>query len=169
MGGELRIESTYGEGTIVTIDLKAKECDVRVASQEDVTASFEAKAFQHVKALIVEDNDINTAVLYKTLSKLGFQTILTAKDGHEGVKSTLEEKPDIVFMDIQMPNLNGLDATVKIREDSSKGPVIIGVSANAFSEDRDKALDCGMNFYISKPIQKRELMATLMKTLSFLD
>jgi CheY-like chemotaxis protein len=58
---------------------------------------------------------------------------------------------------------------VKIREDSSKGPVIIGVSANAFSEDRDKALDCGMNFYISKPIQKRELMATLMKTLSFLD
>lgn len=168
MGGELRIESTYGEGTIVTIDLSAKECDVRATSQEDVTASFEAKAFHHVKALIVEDNDINTAVLYKTLSKLGFQTILTAKDGLEGVKSTLEEKPDIVFMDIQMPNLNGLDATVKIREDNPKGPVIIGVSANAFSEDRDKALDSGMNFYISKPIQKKELMATLMKTLSLL-
>jgi len=110
--------------------------------------------------LIVEDNVVNQRILLLMLERLGYQGDV-ASNGLEAVHALERQSYDLVFMDIQMPIMDGLTASQHICQMSDRNPWIIGLSANAFKESREKALSAGMNDYLTKPFQIEELVATL--------
>ncbi|MGV3508486.1 MAG: response regulator [Sphingobacteriaceae bacterium] len=118
-----------------------------------------------ISILIAEDNLINQKLIIRVLSKLGYEAEL-ANTGLEAVRM-LEEKPyDLIFMDIQMPDMDGLEATQHIRAHFAKQPIIVAMTANAMAEDREACKQAGMNNYLSKPIKLDELMSMLKEVYS---
>ena len=120
--------------------------------------------------LLVEDNELNSEIAVEILNEYGF-LIDTAENGAEAVEKVRHSKPgdyDLVLMDVQMPVMNGYEATMQIRaldDPALAGITILAMTANAFDEDRKKALECGMDGFLSKPIIMEELIATLQKNL----
>ena len=118
----------------------------------------------------MEDNELNSEIAVEILNEYGF-LVDTAKNGAEAVEKVMNSKPgnyDLVLMDVQMPVMNGYEATKQIRalEDPARaGITIIAMTANAFDEDRKKALECGMDGFLSKPIVIEELVSILQKNL----
>ena len=118
----------------------------------------------------MEDNELNSEIAVDILNEYGF-LVDTAKNGAEAVEKVKNSKPgnyDLVLMDVQMPVMNGYEATKQIRalEDPARaGITIIAMTANAFDEDRKKALECGMDGFLSKPIVIEELVSILQKYL----
>ena len=120
--------------------------------------------------LLVEDNELNREIAVALLSEYGFQ-VDTAEDGAEAVEKVKNSRPgdyDLVLMDVQMPVMNGYEATEQIRsldDPALAGITILAMTANAFDEDRKKALACGMDGFLSKPIVIEELISTLQNSL----
>ncbi|MEO5355643.1 MAG: response regulator, partial [Magnetococcus sp. XQGC-1] len=115
------------------------------------------------RVLLVEDNAINRQVAGEILQGLGL-VVTMAEDGQEGVRKALESAFDIVFMDIQMPRMDGYTATQKIRElPHLQALPIIAMTAHIMSGDREKSLAAGMNDHIGKPIDKKQLFAALTR------
>ena len=118
----------------------------------------------------MEDNELNGEIAVELLNEYGF-LVDTAKNGAEAVEKVKNSKPgnyDLVLMDVQMPVMNGYEATKQIRalEDPAlAGITILAMTANAFDEDRKKALECGMDGFLSKPIVIEELVGILQKNL----
>jgi signal transduction histidine kinase/CheY-like chemotaxis protein len=112
-----------------------------------------------LKILLAEDNLINIKLAESIFSKMGY-SIDIAKNGLQAVEMGIKNDYDIIFMDCQMPEMNGYDATLKLRRKNIKS-AIIAMTANAFEEDRKKCFDVGMNDYLSKPIRKEELIARI--------
>jgi PAS domain S-box-containing protein len=110
--------------------------------------------------LIVEDNVVNQQILLLMLERLGYQGDAVA-NGLEAVNALERQSYDLVFMDIQMPIMDGLTACWHICQMPERNPWIIGLSANAFKESRETALSAGMNDYLTKPLQIEELVMTL--------
>ncbi|MGH1363213.1 MAG: response regulator [Calditrichia bacterium] len=125
-----------------------------------------AANFSGNRILLVEDNIVNQKVATRLLQKLGF-TVDCAGNGLEAVKTLENLDFDLVFMDIQMPEMDGLEATRTIRSASSlvlnRDITIIAMTANAMKGDREKCLDAGMNDYITKPVKRDELTRMLQK------
>ena len=121
-----------------------------------------------VRVLLVEDNPVNQGVIRKALSKLGLHC-QTAADGNEAVKLCQQQRYDMIFMDCQMPVMDGYEATVAIREFENKAkqmPMpIIAMTANAMEGDREKCLDAGMDDYLAKPVSFEQLRLTIDKWL----
>ena len=115
--------------------------------------------------MIAEDNLINQKLIIKVLNKLGYDPQL-ANNGREAVDMLNVEFFDIVFMDMQMPELDGLEATRLIRQTMERQPKIVAMTANAMVEDREECLNAGMDHYISKPIKLQELIDYLQKIAS---
>ncbi|NCD69921.1 hybrid sensor histidine kinase/response regulator [Mucilaginibacter agri] len=112
--------------------------------------------------LIAEDNEVNQKLTLQVLAKMGYHADL-ATNGHDAVNA-VENKPyHIVFMDVQMPQMDGLEATQFIRQNLTHQPVIIAMTANALSEDREACLKAGMDDYLSKPMKLDEIVAVLEK------
>lgn len=128
--------------------------------------SAETKTFAGRHLLLVEDNELNKEIAYEILKEYGFR-IDTAANGQEALDKVAASKPDgydLVLMDIQMPTMNGYEATRRIREldDPALSDIpIVAMTANAFDEDRTAAAECGMNGFISKPIDITEVIQTL--------
>lgn len=123
----------------------------------------------NVKILVVEDNSINQRVMLRMLDKLGFTSVDIAANGIEALNSTLQKKYDIIFMDVQMPEMDGITATEQMRErDRSKDhqPVIIALTAGAMKGDKEKCLTAGMDHYLVKPVKLEELNSMLNQVLS---
>lgn len=168
MGGTIRIESEQGKGTKVTILLRHRLADdipVPADEPEQKTVAFQGKSI-----LLAEDNDLNAEIAEEILKMDGF-VVERAKDGIECI-SMLENHPaayyDLILMDIQMPNMNGYRAAAAIREmvDKELADIpIVAMTANAFEEDKKRALEVGMNAHISKPVNIRALEETLGKLL----
>lgn len=117
------------------------------------------------KVLIVEDDPRNMKLVMMTLKPRGY-ILLSAADGEEAVRVTLDEKPDIVLMDMQLPKMNGMDATRKIRENPDFTEIpILALTAFAMKGDEDKYIEAGCTAYMSKPINTRELPAVVAKLL----
>ncbi len=114
------------------------------------------------RILIVEDNTVNQQILLLMLERLGYRGDAVA-NGLEGVNALKRQAYDLVFMDIQMPIMDGLTACRHIRQMSDRDPWIIGLSANAFKESSETALSAGMNDYLTKPLQIEDLVSTLQR------
>jgi len=131
------------------------------ASKSVLSADFAA---QHpYRILIAEDNLINQKLIDRVLSKLGYHPEIVI-NGLEALEKVKQQEYDIIFMDIQMPVMDGLEATTEIRKLKVKQPRIIAMTANAMTEDRDICLAAGMNDYLAKPMRLEELVQVLQKT-----
>jgi len=111
------------------------------------------------RILVVEDHQVNQQLFKTILEKLGHQVFL-AENGLQAVEAAERERFDLIFMDIQMPNMNGYDATRKLREMGVKTP-IIAVTASALQEEQKRALAAGMNHCLTKPFKKKDLVPVL--------
>jgi CheY-like chemotaxis protein len=120
-----------------------------------------AKEFP-LRILVAEDNPINQRLTIKVLSKLGYQADL-AQNGQEVLERVGYDRYDLILMDVQMPEMDGLEATRMVRLLPEKQPVIIAMTANAMEGDRDNCLQAGMDDYISKPVEWDDLLIRLEK------
>ena len=143
----------------------------RQAEQEDNILPAAGSDFKGRCILLVEDNELNREIAVELLNEYGF-LVDTAENGAEAVEKVKKSKPggyDLVLMDVQMPVMNGYEATRRIRalDDPALSKIIIlAMTANAFDEDRKEALEYGMNGFLSKPIVVEELIDALQKNLS---
>ena len=114
-----------------------------------------------MKILIVEDNEMNRDMLSRRLIKKGFEIII-AVDGAEGVEKTINEKPDLVLMDMSLPVMDGWEATknLKANNETAKIP-IIALTAHAMAQDKEKALAAGCDEYDTKPIDLNRLLSKI--------
>ncbi|WP_207422351.1 hybrid sensor histidine kinase/response regulator [Desertivirga brevis] len=112
--------------------------------------------------LIAEDNLVNQKLITRVLNKLGYQPQLV-ENGLQVIEKARELKPDLIFMDVHMPEMDGLQATRAIRADFEEQPIIVAMTANAMVEDKEECLASGMDDYISKPIKMEELLSMLQK------
>ena len=170
MSGTVEVESRIGVGSTFTVTIPC-----RIASEDETQAKRETnpsdqKCLCGTRILLTEDNDLNAEIATELLQEEGC-TVDRAKDGVECV-DMLEKAANgtyqLILMDIQMPVMNGYDAARKIRglDDPQKANIpIIAMTANAFTEDRQVALDAGMNDHIAKPINMNVLVPTLRKYL----
>ena len=118
------------------------------------------------KVLVVDDNLVNVKLVQVTLTALGYE-VVCAYNGVEGVEKTREERPDLIFMDIQMPEMDGMDAMKKIREDSDLNKIpIIAYTAYAMKGDRSRLISMGFDDYLSKPVTASNLISLIKKYLT---
>ena len=169
MGGSIQVESTQGVGTKFTVDISfdmASESDVyrdQISEQPDVLEKLEGK-----RILLAEDNDLNAEIAIELLAEEKI-VVDRAKDGAECLDKLEKAVPgyyDMILMDIQMPVLDGYDAAARIRrmKDEKKASIpIIAMTANAFAEDRQKAISMGMNDHVAKPIDMNVLLPVIAK------
>ena len=141
------------------------------AEQEKPVLPAAGSDFRGRCILLVEDNERNSEIMVEILNEYGF-VVDTAENGAEAVEKVKNSKPgnyDLVLMDVQMPVMNGYEATKQIRaldDPALAGITILAMTANAFDEDRKKALECGMNGFLSKPIVIEELISTLQNNMT---
>ena len=169
MGGSVQVESTQGVGTKFTVDISfdtASEADVyrnQISEQPDILEKLEGK-----RILLAEDNDLNAEIAIELLAE---QKIITdrAEDGAEcldKLEKAVAGYYDMILMDIQMPVMDGYDAATRIRrmKDEKKASIpIVAMTANAFAEDRQKAISMGMNDHVAKPIDMNVLLPVIAK------
>lgn len=164
LGGELVLESTSKNGSTFFFDIKADIVDEKEIEKSKGAKSLDANfAEENWNILIVEDNVINQVLVKKFLEKIGCLDFRVANNGEEALIQALNTKFDIIFMDIQMPVMDGLDCTKRIRElaGPSQSSHIIGLSANAYEDDRRKAINVGMDDYLEKPLDIEKLIEVL--------
>lgn len=164
LDGKIDIESQQGKGTKVTVSLYLKLTDASVPTQkvkENVEISLTGK-----KILLTEDNQLNREIALAILEDKG-AIVEQAENGMDAVEHIRENGADYydyVLMDIQMPLMDGFEATKQIRKlEGTQNLPIIALSANAFEEDRKRAMDAGMNEHVAKPIDLDQLMKALAK------
>ena len=169
MGGSIQVESTQGVGTKFTVDISfdmASEADVyrdQISEQPDVLEKLEGK-----RILLAEDNDLNAEIAIELLAEEKI-VVDRAKDGAECLDKLEKAVPgyyDMILMDIQMPVMDGYDAAARIRrmKDEKKASIpIIAMTANAFAEDKQKAISMGMNDHVAKPIDMNVLLPVIAK------
>jgi signal transduction histidine kinase/CheY-like chemotaxis protein/HPt (histidine-containing phosphotransfer) domain-containing protein len=169
-GGSLTLDSAVGVGTTATFILP--ECvsvdDVATAQTSQLAADADADAAADVgfssapRVLVAEDHPVNRSLMREILGSLGCQVEL-AEDGEQAVAAAMRQPFDLVLMDIQMPNMDGLEATRTIRElgGGLATMPIVALSANALPEHRQRSLAVGMNDHVSKPVTRADIARVL--------
>ena len=167
-GGSVSVESKEEAGsrfsfTLPWIDLEEIASAKKMPQQTESDATSGEK--RSGKILIVEDTDAIIMLLSEYLRYKGYQ-ILIARNGMEGVMLASSEKPDLILMDVMMPVMNGVEATEKIRAEKDLQDIpIIALTALARAGDKERCLQAGMNDYLSKPVQMKELESLIVKHL----
>ncbi len=165
MGGTITVTSEVGKGSHFVVTIPATRLAEEIRETEDSEELLE-QIVEGKRVLLVEDNELNREICQELLEMAGF-TVDTAEDGKIAVEK-VQEAPagtyDVILMDIQMPIMDGYEATREIRclvEGKKAGIPIFALTANAFAEDRRRAIEAGMNGHIAKPIDIPSLMKTL--------
>jgi len=153
MGGRLSVQSTEGSGSTFSIQLPMR---IPEQKEQQTTAQNE---FSGLNVLVAEDNLVNQVVLESMLEELGCVVTL-ADDGNEALAAMKNTTFDVVFMDCQMPGMDGLEATTAARQEGIDVP-IVAVTANALVGDRELCLESGMNDYVTKPVTQETIAQTL--------
>ncbi len=163
MGGNLQVQSAFGQGTTFNVILflnAAEEKKIQIAHdvEDDIAAHIN---LQNKRILVVEDNMINQCIMEEILIKTHAH-IEMAENGQIAVDLVQKEHFDLILMDVQMPILDGIEATKIIRQthDATTLP-IIAVTANAMKEDKEKGIAAGFNDYLTKPVDPKNLMLVL--------
>jgi signal transduction histidine kinase/PAS domain-containing protein len=169
MGGTLQVRSEVGKGSTFTCTIPVVYCPEGLTASDGETADETDGAIRlngHV--LVVEDNRTNQMLMGIILDEYGI-TYDVADDGVEAIRYFNEHDYDVILMDENMPNMNGIEATRQIRaiegENDQSATPIIAVTANALAEDRQRFLDAGMDDYISKPYEEKDIVAILRQYL----
>ena len=166
MGGTITVDSEEGKGTTFTVTLRFARCERPVPEKTQEKMDFSGK-----NILLVEDNTLNQEIAVAILTDAGF-VVDVAADGVQAVEKMQADAGsayDLILMDIQMPNMNGYEAARAIRAlpDPARAKIpILAMTADAFAEDRQAALDAGMNGHIAKPFEVNSLLETLHQVLS---
>jgi len=161
MGGSIAVESKSGKGSKFTISLRFKVTD---ETTDNKIISSNNIIDTNKKILLVEDNELNYEIAKTVLEEAGFM-VDGASNGKMAVDKASDNTYDVILMDIQMPVMDGYEATKELRKLGNRAP-IIAMTANAFSEDRNKAKEVGMDGYISKPIDVKTLVSTIVNILN---
>ena len=167
MGGGITVKSEQGKGSEFTISLRFP---IGEAKAEQTPPAAKASAFTGKKLLVVEDNELNLEIASTLLKEAGF-AVDTAENGKvavEKVEAASADRYDLILMDIQMPEMDGYEATRRIRAlpDTKKAALpIVAMTANAFEDDRKNALRAGMNGHIAKPLDIQKLFQVLSELL----
>ncbi|WP_345954062.1 response regulator [Mucilaginibacter sp. PAMB04168] len=149
-----------------SLHLKAQPVNEEKTTKSRLSPDFGER--NPLRILIAEDNKINQNVIMHILGKLGYQPQVV-ENGLEAVAACRKNTYDLILMDMQMPDMDGLEATVVIRKALGHQPVIIALTANTMQGDREECLLAGMNDYISKPVKVEELMDKLQQWHNFLE
>ncbi len=165
-GGSVSVESREGKGsrfsiTLPWVDMQGGSSIKEMPQETEPGKTSDEK--RGGKILIVEDTEPIIMLLSEYLRYRGYQ-ILAARNGMEGVMLALKEKPDLILMDVMMPVMDGVEATKRIRaEEELRDIPIIALTALAMQGDRERCLQAGMNDYLSKPVQMKELENLILK------
>jgi signal transduction histidine kinase/CheY-like chemotaxis protein len=157
MGGDIRVESMEEKGAtfVFTIQTTIPEGELAGSSEKEETAQAFPSEEERSRVLIVDDHPINQRLMVSMLHKLGYEADV-AEDGRQAVALSLKHAYEYIFMDLQMPVMDGLEATAKIRH--GKGPsagtaIIVAMTANVMEGIQNRCIASGMNDYISKPLK----------------
>lgn len=164
MKGDIRCESEESIGTQFSVELPLTPIESKAISEKVTTLPDTLPDLSNLKLVLVEDNDINIIVFNKMMESTNAK-ILVATNGKKGVELCRRFKPDLVFMDIHMPVMDGVEATKILRKEMPE-LVIIAVTANVMKTDVDNYFRAGFNDYIAKPLEKTELSRVLTDYLS---
>ena len=170
MNGTIEVKSKQGEGSSFTVTVPCRKALKEDMLEKKNTNLHNKKCLNGVRILLVEDNEINTEIARELLTEEGC-IVETANDGVACIDMVEKAEADyykMILMDIQMPVMNGYDATLAIRKmkDTEKARIpIVAMTANAFAEDIQKVLSVGMNDHVAKPVDMNILVSTMMKYL----
>jgi hypothetical protein len=159
MGGGISLTSEPGKGSCfrITVQLPEAECTPDLPAP---AAGPDAPDLTGLSVLLAEDNQTNRLLIRKYLKGLPLN-LAEAVNGREAVRLCAEEPPDVVLMDMSMPELDGLSATREIRSHAGSQPIIIALTANAFDSDRKSCLEAGMDGFLTKPVTKAQVISAL--------
>ena len=170
LNGRIWLESCEGEGTTVFFTIKFAKVSVKdneklviVNDKKDAQNLIVLNPQHSMDVLIAEDNLTNQVLIKKMLMKIGHFDITFVENGQAAIDIIKEQNFPIVFMDVQMPVMDGLTATKTIRNELKYSGVIVGLSANAFEEDFNKGYLAGMDYYLSKPVNSKKLQELMLK------
>ena len=163
--GKIVVESELGKGSVFTVYLPL----IRAVSSETVPQTeddyYSIRFMSGQKVLIVEDNEVNMQVLSGFLREVGL-TVFQAFNGREGVQMAMQERPDVIFMDIHMPEMDGIEATrVLVSIDELRGVPVVCLTADVFGDQRKNFLSLGFSDFLTKPVEFRRIVEVLEKYL----
>ncbi|MDY7022372.1 MAG: response regulator, partial [Cyanobacteriota bacterium] len=167
MGGEIRVTSQPGVGSIFAFKIKVELGESTVSNSADPNRKIIGLASQQksYRILIVEDKYTNRLLLMRLLQSIGFE-VREAENGSEAITMWSNWQPDLIFMDIRMPVMNGYEATKSIKSSpNGSQTVIVALTASAFEEDRQMIISAGCDDFLRKPFQEEELLTSISRHL----
>ena len=164
LGGEISVVSRVGNGSTFTFYFRSLADHMQDALEEKYTVEQSLNLPTSTRVLVVEDDPMNFKLTQKILARHGLHPVW-ARDGHEAIRQIEAFEYDLVFMDLQMPDMDGVETTYTIREMCSNGeqPYIAALTANALGESRDACKMAGMQDFVTKPVSGDSLKAALLR------